>query len=90
MSYINKLEVYARAKEEGQFIVSKNATVRAASKVFSISKSTIHRDITKVLEYNNDPLALEVRKVLDQNTKERATRGAQATKRKFLERKNLK
>lgn len=73
-----------KIKMQANFIINNKSTVRDAAKVFGISKSTIHCNVTKRLEKIDPMLYLEVRKVLDKNKAERAIRGGQATKKKYL------
>ena len=65
------------------FLTHENATVRSTAKAFGISKSTAHLDLTKRLE----PYILlypRVRKKLDINKEERAQRGGEARRKKYL------
>jgi putative DeoR family transcriptional regulator (stage III sporulation protein D) len=67
----------------GEYMVSHNATVRAAAAKFGISKSTVHKDIrTKLPELSPD-LYKEVEKLLEFNKQERHIRGGLATKHKY-------
>lgn len=80
-----KLTIYERAKDIGNYIVEKKATVRDAAKVFNVSKSTVHKDVTERLKAENSMALYEdVRKVLDRNKAERHIRGGEATKVKYL------
>ena len=78
-----KYEVEDRAESLGRYIVSKNATVRAAAEVFGISKSTVHTDVAKRLQKINPTLYKEVRMILDTNKAERHIRGGMATREKY-------
>ena len=78
-----KYEVEDRAESLGRYIVSKNATVRAAAEVFGISKSTVHTDVAKRLQKINPALYKEVRTILDTNKAERHIRGGMATREKY-------
>lgn len=77
-----------RALQIGQYIIESNATVRQAAKRFGVSKSTVHKDVTERLATVNQSLATEVKKVLDVNKAERHLRGGEATREKYLHKKN--
>ncbi len=77
-----------RALQIGQYIIESNATVRQAAKRFGVSKSTVHKDVTERLDAVNHSLATEVKKVLDVNKAERHLRGGEATREKYLHKKN--
>lgn len=70
-------------KEQANFIVDNNSTVRATAKVFGVSKSTIHSNVTKRLKKIDPELHQKVKKVLDKNKDERARRGGAATREKY-------
>ena len=76
-----------RAIELGEYILENKATVRAAAKKFHISKSTVHKDVSERLEMIDEDLFEEVRSVLNTNLNERHIRGGDATRRKYLSRK---
>jgi putative DeoR family transcriptional regulator (stage III sporulation protein D) len=67
--------------------VENRTTVRATAKQFSISKSTVHKDITHHLKKVNPPLYEQVQMILDTNKDERHLRGGEATKQKYLQKK---
>ena len=71
----------------GEFIVEQNATVREAARKFGVSKSTVHKDVTQDLQEANKPLFEEVRRILEKNKSERHLRGGEATKKKYLQKK---
>ena len=74
----------------GEYLVEKQATVRAAAQVFGISKSTVHKDVTEVLKGVNQSLYREVQELLYKNKQERHIRGGEATKQKYSERSRTK
>lgn len=80
-------EIDRRAIMLGEYIASKEATVRYAAEKFGISKSTVHKDVTHRLREISPALANDVREVLEKNKAERHLRGGQATKEKYLTRK---
>lgn len=72
-----------RALRLAEYIVEKQATVRAAARTFSVSKSTVHKDITTRLKELNPSLYREVYRVLQKNKAERHLRGGEATREKY-------
>lgn len=68
------------------YIISTNATVRAAAREFRVSKSTVHKDVTERLSEISPSLAAEVKAVLDINKAERHIRGGLATREKYTHR----
>ncbi len=72
-----------RAVRLAEYIIEKNATVRAAAKRFGVSKSTVHKDVTQRLRQINPGLCAEVRNVLEVNKATRHIRGGEATRRKY-------
>ncbi len=78
-----------RAVELGQYIIKTGATVRAAARVFHISKSTVHKDISERLKKIDPLLYRKVKKIMDKNRAERHIRGGDATRRKYLIKKEL-
>ena len=76
-----------RAIKCAEYIVATGCTVRACSAHFHISKSTVHKDVSERLELIDEDLFEEVRQVLDTNLNERHIRGGDATRRKYLSKK---
>ena len=76
-----------RARMCAEYIVATGCTVRACSAHFHISKSTVHKDVSERLELIDEDLCEEVRQVLDTNLNERHIRGGDATRRKYLSKK---
>lgn len=83
MNSVNICRSDERAVMLGKYIVSNNATVRAAAKKFLISKSTVHKDVAERLLKINPVLSAQVKSVLEKNKLERHIRGGIATKRKY-------
>ena len=73
-----------RVLDEGEYIVDTGATVRATAKQFHLGKSTVHKDVTVLLKEIDYGLYKEVKKVLNKNLSERPLRGGEATRRKYL------
>ena len=84
--------IYGNTKERceilAEYLVEKNATVRGVAQRFSVSKSTVHKDITIRLKSINPSLYRSVKEVLDKNKSERHLRGGEATRIKYLKKKN--
>lgn len=76
--------VSERAVELGKYIVTNNATVRAAAGVYRVSKSTVFVDVTKRLEHIDPDLHDRVQRVLEINKAQRHIRGGVATREKYL------
>ena len=76
-----------RARMCAEYIIATGCTVRACSAHFHISKSTVHKDVSERLEMIDEELFEEVRVVLDTNLNERHIRGGDATRRKYLSKK---
>lgn len=77
-----------RARRCAEYIVETGCTVRACSAHFCISKSTVHKDVSERLRYIDLELFEEVRRVLNTNLNERHIRGGDATRRKYLSKKD--
>ena len=72
----------------GEYIRDTHATVRDAAGRFGISKSTVHKDMTQKLIHFDPAMHAAVRAVLEENKAERHLRGGEATKQKYLQKKN--
>ena len=79
-----------RAAMLGEYIIESKATVRKAAQKFGISKSTVHKDVSQRLKYINPKLYKEVKSILELNKSQRHIRGGLATKKKYINLKNLK
>lgn len=74
-----------RALELGKkYVLCKEATVRTIAKDSGISKSTVHKDLAQRLKNIDGSLYEEVQKKMNQNKEERAYRGGNAIKQKYL------
>lgn len=85
MKFASKADTEKRAVILAEYIIEKNATVRAAAKNFGISKSTVHKDLTEKLPIISPQLYPEVKKIMEKNKQERHIRGGMATKHKYEE-----
>jgi len=73
-----------RIIEEAEYILTTKATIRKTAKLFGVSKSTTHRDIAKRLPVIDYTLFKNVYPVLKINGIERAARGGESTRLKYL------
>jgi len=78
-----------RVVDVSRYIVETKATVRKAALVFGVSKSTVHKDVTERLPRINQQLARKVKEVLEHNKAERHLRGGEATRRKYVNQKDV-
>lgn len=76
-----------RAEILGKHIIETGSTVRACAARFGISKSTVHKDLTQKLIIINKGMYLEVKEILEKNKSERHIRGGEATRKKYLRKK---
>lgn len=76
-----------RCEKLAQYMLEHHATVRSAARHFGISKSTVHKDVTTSLELRNAALYTEIKALLEQNKAERHFRGGEATRQKYLRKK---
>ena len=82
-------DIDLRARELGEYIIETGCTVRAAALKHGISTSTVHKDVSVRLRKSAPALYADVSKVLEKNRLERHIRGGAATRRKYLETKQL-
>lgn len=79
----------SRCEILASYMIENNMTVRAVAKKFGISKSTVHKDITQALKRINPDLYCKIEKILEKNKRERHLRGGEATRQKYLKRRQL-
>lgn len=77
-----------RVLAEANYIVSTNKTIREVSRIFGVSKSTVHKDMREKLYLLDRFLYDKVSNVLGYHAYIKHIRGGQATKRKFLVKKD--
>ena len=77
-----------RSEVLGEYVIETGATVRTTAQHFGISKSTVHKDLTTKLLFINRTMYLSVKEILNKNKSERHLRGGEATRRKYLRKKN--
>ena len=80
-------DIDARACDLAVYILEHRATVRSAAKHFGISKSTVHKDVTERLRRANPGLHRQVRALLQENKAQRHIRGSEATRQKYLQKR---
>ena len=84
------LDAFMRERSEllAEYVIETGATVRAAASHFGVSKSTVHKDLTYKLKIINPGLYSAVKEILEINKSERHLRGGEATRKKYLNKKN--
>jgi len=78
-----------RSEVIGAYVIENGATVRGAAAFFGMSKSTVHKDLTYKLKYINKKMYLSVKEILDINKSQRHIRGGEATRLKYLEKRQV-
>lgn len=81
---MNTISINKRVVLFAEYMLTENATVRAAAKHFGYSKSTVHKDLVTRLEALDGELYDKIVVLLNKNLAERHIRGGNATKRKYL------
>ena len=61
------IEMIARAKKIGKYIVENKATITQTAKAFGISTKTVRRSLDEWLRYVDRNLYEEAQKILDSN-----------------------
>ncbi len=86
------IDIFQKKRSEiiARYVIETGATVRAAAAHFGISKSTVHKDLTQKLRLINPSLYKEAKAVLEINKSQRHLRGGEATRKKYLLKKNIK
>lgn len=77
--------IYKRVLEEANYVIEHNATVRLTAKEFKVGKSTVHKDMSERLKEVDMNLYEQVRIIANNNYEQRAVRGGQALKKKYLD-----
>ncbi len=84
---MNNLYSTDRPEMLGEYVIETGSTVRATAYYFGISKSTVHKDLAYKLKKINPSLYSAVKQVLERNKSERHIRGGEATRKKYLEKR---
>lgn len=77
-------QIDLRVLEIANYFIETNSTVRKTANVFGVSKSTVHKDISERLQKISPSLYIKASKLLEINKAQRAVRGGNATKKKYL------
>ena len=75
--------IFKRVKEEANYIINTEKTIREVSKVFNVSKSTVHKDLHERLYDIDKDLFNKVDKILQKHLEVRHINGGYATKIKY-------
>ncbi|WP_143314955.1 sporulation transcriptional regulator SpoIIID [Clostridium sp. HBUAS56017] len=76
--------IVERTKEEANYLLSTNGTVRKTAAFIKVSRGTVHRDLVNRLPIIDMGLYKKVDKLLQKNFNEKHYRDGLATKRKYL------
>ena len=89
MGVIGMTRFYEKERCEllAEYVIDTKSTVRTTAQYFGISKSTVHKDLSQKLKYLNPRLYDSVKVVLELNKSERHLRGGEATRRKYLKKR---
>ena len=79
-----KKEIQERVKNEANYILKTESTIREIAKKYNVSKSTVHKDLHERLNDIDYDSFLKVEKILKYHTDVRHIRGGESTKRKYL------
>ena len=82
-------EIKERCIRAAKYITAERATVRQAAVTLGISKSTVHKDMTERLGNYDFTLYENVKEILEKNKEERHLRGGEATRRKYMKKKEM-
>lgn len=72
-----------RVKQEAEYILKTNETLRNVAKKFCVSKSTVHKDISERLQTISPELSTKIRNILDEHIMIRHIKGGESTKEKY-------
>lgn len=86
------MSFYGRERCEvlAEYVIDAKSTVRGTAQHFGISKSTVHKDLSQRLKYLNPRLYDDVKEILELNKSERHLRGGEATRQKYLKKRERK
>lgn len=70
-------------------ILKTHDTIRGTALLYGYSKSTVHNDVSIRLQKLDYNLYTRAKKILDENFAEKHIRGGEATKKKYLEEREL-
>lgn len=78
-----RINIKQRVREEADYIINTNQTIREISKYFKVSKSTAHDDLSKRLKFIDLELYNKVIKILNYHAKIKHLKGGTSTKLKY-------
>lgn len=76
-------KIYKRIKNEVEYILNYDLTLREISKKINVSKSTVHKDLHERLYNINKEEYIKVDKILKKHLEIRHIKGGNATKEKY-------
>lgn len=76
-------KMYKRIKEETDYIINDNLTIREIAKIKNVSKSTVHKDLHERLYDIDKNIFKIVDKILQEHLETRHIKGGYATKIKY-------
>lgn len=83
-------KIISRVKQEAEYIIESNETLRSVAKKFKVSKSTVHKDLSERLSVISPELAKKIRIILDEHIMIRHIKGGESTKEKYQRPKVIK
>ena len=86
---MNEQDIYLRTINYADYIIENKSTIRATARYFGVAKSSVHYDLQNRLKYYDKDLYLQVKTILENNFNEKHIRGGMATKRKYLNEKEI-
>lgn len=76
-------KIITRVKQEAEYVIKSNETLRSVAKKFKVSKSTVHKDLSERLSIISPELAKKIRIILDEHIMIRHIKGGESTKEKY-------
>ena len=72
-----------RVKEEAEYLIKTESTIREVAHHFKMSKSTVHKDLQERLKKISPENFFKVRQIVENNLLTRHIRGGEKTKQKY-------
>jgi len=76
-------KIFKRVKEEAEYMLDTNKTIREISKHFNVSKSTVHKDLQERLLIVDETLYNKVKEIIKYHIEIRHIRGGESTRKKW-------
>ncbi len=76
-------KITTRVKEEAEYLIKTNATIREVAEHFNISKSTVHKDMQERLKKISPALDSQIKTILNEHLLTRHIKGGEKTKEKY-------